>query len=234
MSRGLPWSVVFHVGILVLVAMFGNRVQRQVIEPPRTLNFRMVRPEPQPVTAEAPPEDPAPQPEVRQPDPEPVLPPKEVPVKPQETRPEPEPEPEPVRQADPPAPDPEPTLDPDEGADTPPAEATPTLSGPSVAGTDTNFPFAWYLSQIEAKIARNWKPRQLGFAERSEVSCAVHFVIARNGSVSQVTLVRNSGVGVYDREALRAVQTARLMPLPPQYGPSTLGVTFTFNLEPRS
>jgi len=46
--------------------------------------------------------------------------------------------------------------------------------------------------------------------------------------------VRNSGVGVYDREALRAIQTVRLPPLPPQYAAATLGVTFTFNLEPRS
>jgi TonB family protein len=232
MSRGLPWSVVLHVAVLVLVALYGNRVQRQVVEPPRTLNFRMVRPEPEMRPAESPPEDPAPQPAVRAPEPEPVLPPKQVPEEPTVKPPEPEPDPEPVRRPEPPAPDPTPA-DETEPAATP-AEATPTLSGPSVAGTDTNFPFAWYLSQIEAKIARNWKPRQLGFAERSHVSCAVHFVIARNGSVSQVTLVRNSGVGVYDREALRAVQTARLMPLPPQYGAATLGVTFTFNLEPRS
>jgi TonB family protein len=64
------------------------------------------------------------------------------------------------------------------------------------------------------------------------VSCAVHFRIARNGTVSQVTLVRNSGVGVFDRESLRAVQTTKLPPLPPQYTNPSLGVTFIFNLEP--
>lgn len=232
MSRGLPWSVVLHGVILVLVVMFGNRVDRQILQPPRTLNFRMVRPEPEVVVTETTPEDPAPQPEPIRPEPDPVLPPKEVPEKSPER--EPEPDPVPVREPDPPAPESSPADDSTPAPDVAQPTAAPTLSGPSVAGTDTNFPFAWYLSQIEAKIARNWKPRQLGFAERSQISCAVHFVIARNGAVSQVTLVRNSGVGVYDREALRAVQTARLMPLPPQYGAATLGVTFTFNLEPRS
>ena len=37
--------------------------------------------------------------------------------------------------------------------------------------------------------------------------------------------------GLYDREALRAVSTTRLPPLPPTYGGSSLGVTFIFNLE---
>ncbi|RKZ17989.1 hypothetical protein DRQ50_04395 [bacterium] len=232
MSRGLPWSVVLHVAVLVLVALFGNQVNRQVVQPPRTLNFRMVRPEPERVVTEPPPRQAEPQPEPSRPEPDPVLPPKQVPDK--QPDPKPEPKPEPVREPDPPAPDPVPDDDGARDHEPEPAQATPTLSGPAVAGTDTNFPFAWYLAQIEAKIARNWKPRQLGFAERSRISCAVHFVIARNGAVSQVTLVRNSGVGVYDREALRAVQTARLMPLPPQYGAATLGVTFSFNLEPRS
>jgi TonB family protein len=63
------------------------------------------------------------------------------------------------------------------------------------------------------------------------VACAVHFVIARNGTISQVTLSEGSGVGLYDREALRAVSTTRLPPLPPTYGGSSLGVTFIFNLE---
>jgi TonB family protein len=62
----------------------------------------------------------------------------------------------------------------------------------------------------------------------------VHFRIARNGTVSEVSLVRNSGVGVYDRESLRAVQTTRLPPLPTQYKGSNLGITFIFNLEPKS
>ncbi len=127
---------------------------------------------------------------------------------------------------------------PAEPVDREPTETEPapqaTLSSPSVTATDSDFPFAWYISLIESKIVANWQPRQLGFGSRAIVSCTVHFNIARNGRVTQVTLVRNSGVGVYDREALRAVQTSRLPPLPPDYRASELGVTFVFNLEPGS
>jgi TonB family protein len=57
-------------------------------------------------------------------------------------------------------------------------------------------------------------------------------VVNRTGVVSQVRLVRNSGMGVYDREAVRAVQTSRLPPLPPQFRGNDLGITFDFKLEP--
>jgi TonB family protein len=108
----------------------------------------------------------------------------------------------------------------------------PIVSGPSISGTDTDFPFDWYMSRIDGMIRRNWNPRQYNFGRRALLSCAIHFQIARNGTVSQVTLIRNSGVGVFDREALGAVQTTKLPPLPPQFTGPSLGVTVTFNLEP--
>ena len=108
------------------------------------------------------------------------------------------------------------------------------MGGTSVSGTDSDFPFAYYVQAVEGRIVANWHPRQLGFGDKAVVSCSVHFVIARNGAISQVRLVRNSGMGVFDREAVRAVQTSRLPPLPPQYRGGDLGVTFDFNLEPGS
>ena len=119
-------------------------------------------------------------------------------------------------------------------ADAPAADAPSLPLGASVQGTDADFPFAWYLSTVQGQITRNWQPRQLGFGKRARVTCAVHFVIGRNGAVGQISLVDASGISVYDREALRAVQATRLPPLPPQYGGSSLGVTFIFNLEPRN
>lgn len=232
MSRGLPWSVLLHVIVLTLVVLHGNTVQRRVMEPPLLLRARLVsaalldKPTAQVVAQ--------PEPEAAPPVVEPTpLPPKEVPkAKPEQKKPEPKPKPkEAVRKAEP-----KPPTEAAERSETAAARdqgaAQPAASGPSIQGTDTNFPFAWYLANVEGQIARNWRPRQLGFGERSRVSCAVHFVIARNGAVSQVTLVQGSSVGVYDREALRAVQSTRLPPLPPQYGGSNLGVTFIFNLEP--
>lgn len=222
LSRGMPVSLLIHALAVVLLVMFGNEVARQPVQPPRSINVKLVQ---LPRTRPAQPTtDPAPTPVERQETP-PDLPPKELPQpkpevkKPEETKPEPK--------------QPEPASPPREET-TPATENAPSLSVPSITGTDTDFPFAWYVSLVEGKIVSNWQPRQLGFGKRAVVSCTVHFKIARNGRVSQVNLARNSGVGVYDREALRAVQTTRLPPLPPQYRGSELGVTFVFNLEPGS
>ncbi len=224
LSRGLPYSVLVHVLAIVAVFVFGNQVARNPVRPPRSVKVKMVRlPQTRP-TPTKPVEQPVQQ--VAQPEIKPDLPPKELPKpkpeqKPVEKKPQPEikvvePKPEVVAK----------TEDPVEQV------VEMSLSAPSVKGTDENFPFAWYISLVEGKVVNNWKPRQLGFGKRAVVSCTVHFRISRNGSVTQVNLVRNSGVGVYDRESLRAVKTTRLPPLPPQYKGKSLGITFIFNLEP--
>jgi protein TonB len=225
MSRGLPYSLFVHGLGLVLVFMFGNHVSRQPITQPRAINVQMVRmPEINRPPAETVQEvvPPPVQEEIK-----PDLPPKELP------KPKPEDKPREEKKPQPEVKQPEPVVEEPVASDeTPEVQAQSVISPPSVTGTDTEFPFAWYIAQVEGKIVQNWKPRQLGFGKRAVVSCTVHFVIARNGNVSQVTLIRNSGVGVYDRESLRAVSTTKLPPLPPQYPGQSLGVTFIFNLEP--
>ena len=210
LSRGLPYSILVHAIGLVVVFMFGNYVARNPVRPAHSIKVKMVHMLQPRVIEEEVPDEPVVKPEQRE-EVKPELPPKEVP------------KPKPVQQ---------------QRKETKPQEkieveaAKPVVSGPTVGDTDTDFPFAWYLSRVEGLIARNWKPRQIGFGKRAVVSCAVHFSIARNGTVTQVTLIRNSGVGVFDRESLRAVQTTKLPPLPPQFTSPSLGVTFIFNLEP--
>lgn len=229
MLRGLPYSLAVHVLALVLVILFGNTVNRPPVQPPRAIRVKMVhlpelkpqQQEPRPQVSEPPPP--------RQQEKVPDLPPKEVP----EAKPQPEKKPvKPVEKIV--EQEPEPQQEPVEETPDPVPAATPITMGPSVEATDSDFPYDWYLRNVQGMIARNWNPRQLGFGKRAVVSCAVHFQVARGGAVSQVTLVRRSGIGVFDRESLRAVQTTRLPPLPPQYSGSTLGVTFIFNLEPGS
>jgi TonB family protein len=230
MSRGLPYSIIIHVLMLALVMVYGNAVSRQEIKSPRSIRVRMVQlPQaaPRPETrVETPPEEV--KPPVKQ-EKVPELPPKEVP------RPKPKPEKKPPVEKKPePRPEPK-TVEPPETSEPPADEAglqeTPAVGGPSVEGTDVDFPFAWYLARVQGQIARNWNPRQLGFRSRRVVSCVVHFTINRNGTVSRITLTQPSGVGVFDREALRVVQSSRIPPLPPGFGSSTLGVSMKFNLE---
>ena len=226
LSRGLPFSILVHAIVLVVVFMFGNHVARNPIQPASSIKVKMVHLPQQQIQPKEIPAEPVAQPEPQKeikpeqspkelPKPKPVDPPK-VEQKPQEK----------VEVNDPP-------VDPVEAPDKPVEQvAAPVISGPSVGNTDSNFPFAWYLSRVEGLIARNWDPKQVGFGKNAVVSCAIHFQIARNGAVLQVTLVRNSGVGVFDRVSLRAVQTTKLPPLPPQFTNPSLGVTFIFNLEP--
>ncbi len=223
MKRGLPWSLLVHVLGLLSVFLWGNDVTRAVVQPPRTINVRIERPENVP-TVPAETETIAPEVAPKVIEVEPDLPPKE--------KPEVVPKEEPEKPPEDPQPERERPREQEPEMETAEAVATPslTVSGPSVGSTDSNFPFAWYLSQVEGRIAANWRPRQLGF--RNSIACSVHFVIGRSGVVSQVTLSEGSGVGLYDREALRAIQTTRLPPLPPQYSGANLGVTFIFNLEP--
>lgn len=232
MNRGLPWSILLHLIALGALAAWGGHVPQPPLEPHRVLKVQIARmpaatpqvsqpapePEPEPVIPEVEPA-PAPPPE------EALLPPKEVPK-----RQEPKPEKRPEREPDPVPVQPEPETRP-EPRDSTQTEAPTAASGPAVSGTDVDFPFAWYLNTVEGSISRHWRPRQLGFREGSSRSCVVHFMIGRGGQVSQVTLVRSSGVSLFDREALRAVKSAGLPPLPAKFPHRALGVTFVFTLE---
>jgi periplasmic protein TonB len=228
MLRTLPFSILFHLAVLGVLALWGGYVPPTPLEPQRILRVQIARlpaVQPDPVS-ETPEPEPEPEPLVepvpQTKPPDPVLPPKEVP--------------KPIRptQEDLPAPIPEPVRQPprEQRSETESdAGQTASPSGPSVSGTDVDFPFAWYLNRVEGIIARGWNPRQLGFRESASRSCVVHFMINRSGQVSQVTLVRGSGVSLFDREALRAVRSGRLPPLPPKFPHRALGVTFVFTLE---
>ena len=228
MSRGLPYSIVLHLLCLVLVFVFGDQVSRREFKPPRTIRVRTVQlprttPKVEQPPVELPREEPKPQPE-----PEPVLPPKEVPDPVPEPKEPEKPKEEPKPKVTEPEPSPETTAD--ETPDESPAPE-PVVTGPSVASTDVDFPFAWYLGRVQGQISRNWRPRQMGFRNDAVISCMVHFVIGRAGNVSQVTLTESSGIGVFDREALRVIQGSRFPQLPPRYTHSSLGISVLFNLE---
>jgi periplasmic protein TonB len=233
MTRGLPYSLAVHTLALVVFFIYGSTISRAPLEPPRSIRVKMVHlPQVQPEQAE-----PVEQPEVQKVTPKeilPDLPPKELPKpKPEVKKPVEKPEEPPVVQKKPIENDPDPVPE-DSANEEPEAAVAPITLGASVESVDSDFPFSWYLARMKSLIDRNWTPRQLGFGKNAIVSCAVHFEVARGGAVSRVTLIRSSGIGVYDRETLRAVQTTNMPPLPPQYAGSSLGVTFIFNLEPGS
>jgi protein TonB len=98
--------------------------------------------------------------------------------------------------------------------------------GVSGAAFDSDFQFSYYVERMLVAIGMNWfKPSQAG-----SVSPVIHFRIERDGTVSDATVERSSGLPFVDRAALRAVvSSSPLPPLPTEYSGSQLGVHLKFD-----
>ncbi len=97
--------------------------------------------------------------------------------------------------------------------------------GTSVAGLDVDFPFAFYVDQMLTLIGGNWLKPEVPDGTAAVVS----FRIQRDGQITDVKLLEPSGVGLYDRAAIRAVYAANpLPPLPPEFQGERLGVHLRF------
>ena len=90
---------------------------------------------------------------------------------------------------------------------------------------DADFKYSYYIERMLVAIGMNWfKPAQAG-----TVSPVVHFKIEKDGTISDATVERSSGLPFVDRAALRAVLTSSpLPPLPSEYGGTQLGVHLKF------
>ncbi|HEY3065883.1 MAG TPA: energy transducer TonB [Methylomirabilota bacterium] len=90
-----------------------------------------------------------------------------------------------------------------------------------------DFPFAWYLQQLQKKISEQWKPPANATAGQRAV---VVFEIRRDGQLASVSVETRSGDFLYDQAALRAVSDATPFPeLPKDYAQSVLRVHLGFN-----
>lgn len=69
----------------------------------------------------------------------------------------------------------------------------------------------------------NWNTN-LGIAGVVEVQ----FVVLRDGTITDAHVTKRSGSALLDIDAQRAVQTAKLLPLPAAYEPNRLTITLTF------
>jgi TonB family protein len=97
------------------------------------------------------------------------------------------------------------------------------VTGAAVAGLDNpDFTYGYYVDQMLGLIRAQWVRPTLG----GGIEASVHFVIARDGRVSEARIVSSSGYSSFDLSGLRAVQAASpLPPLPKGYRQSALGVT---------
>jgi protein TonB len=94
------------------------------------------------------------------------------------------------------------------------------------------FPFPEYLRNLVSQIYRRWNRP----SNDSPLKAEVGFVILRDGTVRDISMLTSSRSFSFDQEALGAVEAAAVVkafgPLPAGYGADYLQVTFTFAPRP--
>src|SRR5262245_18435705 len=95
----------------------------------------------------------------------------------------------------------------------------------------SDFPFTYYLRQLQAKISERWAPPR--HAAAGAEKAVVVFEIGRDGQIKEPSVEKTSGNAIYDQSALRAVMEASpFPPLPPEFKAPSLRVHFGFEFRP--
>jgi TonB family protein len=88
----------------------------------------------------------------------------------------------------------------------------------------------FYLSRVQMKIGRGWRPTDVGTRGAREVTCVVSFRIGPQGAVIAPTVTQSSGFSVFDRRALAAIEAAAPLPPPPaRFGDAGVEIDFRFS-----
>ena len=112
------------------------------------------------------------------------------------------------------------------GAAIPGLKASTGIQGGSglIADLDGNFPYTWYLQQIQGRITGNWNRLS---AAQGRVQ--IYFRIQRDGSIDGARVESPSGNASLDQSALLAVRRSDPLPrLPEGFESPALGVRFWF------
>lgn len=105
-------------------------------------------------------------------------------------------------------------------------DGSPQGAGPMTLNA-SDFPFAWYLSRVQAKVTERWSGKALPGQQPVAV-----FEINREGQVSRLAIEKSSGNPYYDQAALRAITEANpFPPLPAEFPGQTLRVHLGFNFS---
>jgi protein TonB len=113
------------------------------------------------------------------------------------------------------------------------APAPAAASSPvAVQGGAAGFRYPWYVDVITRKVRQNWYIQEVDPSTPVGRQVTVTFLVARDGSPSQIRIVSSSGSPSLDTSALRAVQRVETFgPLPAGYAGSSLSVAYTFTYD---
>jgi TonB family protein len=114
------------------------------------------------------------------------------------------------------------------------------LGGGLASGADTrsafssqiglsSFPFTYYLQIIIDRVSNNWFTSLVSPGITGSFQSTVHFMIYKNGQISEPKIEESSGIRSLDLSALRAIKTsAPFPPLPGAYKDEYLGIYLIF------
>ena len=94
--------------------------------------------------------------------------------------------------------------------------------------------FTSWMNHFKNEVYRNWivpQPALLGF--RGHVD--IEFTVERDGRISDLRIVKSTGMAALDRAAQNALLGSRFLPLPAEFGPArvTMQGTFFYNEGPQ-
>ena len=118
------------------------------------------------------------------------------------------------------------------------SEPAPEASAPAPATASaevhaTDFPYLWYLNLVRTKITDVWDPPGDRMVKGRTNRVLLHFVIHRDGTITDVEILNTSGIPAYDSAATLALEASSpLPPLPDNFPKESDGVTgrFLYNM----
>jgi protein TonB len=94
-----------------------------------------------------------------------------------------------------------------------------------IGDLDGNFPYTWYLQQVQNRITGNWNR-----LTSAQGRVQIYFRITRDGAVDGARVESPSGNAALDQSALLAVRRSDPLPrLPEGFEGDSLGVRFWFS-----
>jgi protein TonB len=105
------------------------------------------------------------------------------------------------------------------------------FSGPG-GGGDFGSRFSWYVDAVRGRVSSNWLQSTVDPSIRFAPRAVVTFDILRNGSITNVQILRSSGNASVDNSAVRAILGSNpVQALPNEYSGNRVSVEFWFDFK---